>query len=205
MIKNIIFDVGDVLIEYRWKQMLMDYGLSDSEAERVGTCIFDDPDKLWGKYDLGLFSEKEIIEAYSKKYPDDAEVISWFIQHGEYMSVPRPHVWDKIKELKDKGYSLFILSNYPEILFHKHTQYADFIPCMDGILVSYMVKLAKPDAAIYQELFHRFDIKAEESIFFDDRLENVNAAIENGMQAVQIRNKDQLLEELELILNGGRM
>lgn len=45
--KNIIFDVGDVLIEYRWKQMLMDYGLEEDDAIRVGREMFDDPERLW--------------------------------------------------------------------------------------------------------------------------------------------------------------
>ena len=43
-IKNIIFDVGDVLLSYRWKYMLMDYGLSEEEAVRIGTEMFDDPE-----------------------------------------------------------------------------------------------------------------------------------------------------------------
>ena len=46
-IKNIIFDVGDVLLSYRWKYMLMDYGLSEEEAVRIGTEMFDDPEGLW--------------------------------------------------------------------------------------------------------------------------------------------------------------
>ena len=47
-IKNIIFDVGDVLLSYRWKYMLMDYGLTETEAVRIGTEMFDDPEGLWG-------------------------------------------------------------------------------------------------------------------------------------------------------------
>ena len=51
-IKNIIFDVGDVLLSYRWKYMLMDYGLTETEAVRIGTEMFDDPEGLWGLLDL---------------------------------------------------------------------------------------------------------------------------------------------------------
>ena len=67
MIKNIIFDVGDVLLEYRWKDMLMDYGLSEAEAIRVGTLMFDDP--LWRQLDYGK-SEEEVILEYQQKYPN---------------------------------------------------------------------------------------------------------------------------------------
>ena len=60
-IKNIIFDVGDVLLSYRWKYMLMDYGLSEEEAVRIGTEMFDDPEGLWGLLDLGTVPQQEII------------------------------------------------------------------------------------------------------------------------------------------------
>ena len=55
--KYIIFDVVDVLIDYRWKQMLMDYGLEENEAIRVGTEMFDDPDRLWSIFDLGTLTQ----------------------------------------------------------------------------------------------------------------------------------------------------
>ena len=81
-IKNIIFDVGDVLLSYRWKYMLMDYGLSEEEAVRIGTEMFDDPEGLWGLLDLGTVPQQEIIERYCRKYPADEKVIRWFI--GRY-------------------------------------------------------------------------------------------------------------------------
>lgn len=74
---NIIFDVGDVLLEYRWKQMLMDCGLSEEEAIRVGHELFDDNDDLWHIFDLAIMSDEEILNAYCKKYPDDAEIITF--------------------------------------------------------------------------------------------------------------------------------
>ena len=55
--KNIVFDVGDVLISYRWQEMLMDYGLSQDEATRVGTMLFEDKDLLWSRFDKGEFTE----------------------------------------------------------------------------------------------------------------------------------------------------
>ena len=60
MIKNIIFDVGDVLIEYRWHQMLMDYGLDKDEAYRLGITIFEDP--LWHELDMAIMDREEVIK-----------------------------------------------------------------------------------------------------------------------------------------------
>ena len=70
--KNIIFDVGDVLLDYRWQQMLMDYGLDESEAYRVGRELFDDPDGLWHEYDLRVKSQEEMSQEFEQKYPKAA-------------------------------------------------------------------------------------------------------------------------------------
>lgn len=199
-IKNIIFDVGDVLLSYRWKYMLMDYGLSEEEAVRIGTEMFDDPEGLWGLLDLGTVPQQEIIEHYCRKYPADEKVIRWFIGHGEYMPVARPAVWELVHKLKMHGYGVYLLSNYSEELFKKHTEYADFMNDIDGLIVSYMVHKAKPDPAIYAALCEKYELNPSECLFFDDRLENVQAAISYGMQAKRVLSKEGLVEDLEKIV-----
>lgn len=198
--KNIIFDVGDVLLDYRWQQMLMDYGLDESEAYRVGRELFDDPDGLWHEYDLGVKSQEEIIQEFEQKHPKDAEVIRWFISHGEYMYVARPAIWKLVHQLKEAGYHLYILSNYPEILFKKHTQYADFMDDMEGMVVSYMLHVGKPERIVYQTLCDRYGLNKEECLFFDDRAENVQGAIDFGMRAKRVLSAKGLAVDLEELL-----
>ena len=198
--KNIIFDVGDVLLDYRWQQMLMDYGLDESEAYRVGRELFDDPDGLWHEFDLGVKSQEEIIQEFEKKHPEDAEVIRWFISHGEYMHVARPAIWKLVHQLKEAGYHLYILSNYPEILFKKHTQYADFMDDMEGMVVSYMLHVGKPERIVYQTLCDRYGLNKEECLFFDDRAENVQGAIDFGMRAKRVLSAKGLAVDLEELL-----
>ena len=85
--------------------MLMDYGLSEEEAVRIGTEMFDDPEGLWGLLDLGTVPQQEIIERYCRKYPADEKVIRWFIGHGVYArsktsslgtctQIENPGIWD---------------------------------------------------------------------------------------------------------------
>ena len=198
--KNIIFDVGDVLLDYRWQQMLMDYGLDESEAYRVGRELFDDPDGLWHEFDLGVKSQEEIIQEFEQKHPKDAEVIRWFISHGEYMHVARPAIWKLVHQLKEAGYHLYILSNYPEILFKKHTQYADFMDDMEGMVVSYMLHVGKPERIVYQTLCERYGLNKEECLFFDDRAENVQGAIDFGMRAKRVLSAKGLAVDLEELL-----
>lgn len=197
MIKNLIFDVGGVLFDYRWKEMFMDYGLDEDNAIRVGTQMFNDPDRTWDIFDLGIKSDEEIADIFCKKYPGDEDVIRWFIRHGEYMQVPRPKVWKKVHELKQKGYKIYILSNYPESLFKKHTEYADFMDDIDGLMVSYMIHKAKPAEDIYKALCDIYGLDRSESIFFDDRSENVEGAVKFGMKSVKILSEQVLLDELD--------
>ena len=197
MIKNLIFDVGGVLFDYRWKEMFMDYGLDEYISIRVGTQMFNDPDRTWDIFDLGIKSDEEIADIFCKKYPGDEDVIRWFIRHGEYMQVPRPKVWKKVHELKQKGYKIYILSNYPESLFKKHTEYADFMDDIDGLMVSYMIHKAKPAEDIYKALCDKYGLDRSESIFFDDRSENVEGAIKFGMKSVKILSEQVLLDELD--------
>lgn len=198
--KNIIFDVGDVLLDYRWQQMLMDYGLDEAEAYRVGRKLFDDPDGLWHEYDLAVKSQEEIIQEFEQKHPKDAEVIRWFISHGEYMHVARPAIWKLVHQLKEAGYHLYILSNYPELLFKKHTQYADFMDDMEGMVVSYMLHVGKPERVVYQTLCERYGLNKEECLFFDDRAENVQGAIDFGMRAKRVLSAKGLAADLEELL-----
>ena len=67
MIKNLIFDVGGVLLDYRWKEMLMDYGLDEENAIRVGTEMFEDEDRIWDIFDLAVKSDEEIADMFCKK------------------------------------------------------------------------------------------------------------------------------------------
>lgn len=201
MIKNIIFDVGEVLLDYRWKDMLMiDHGMAEADAERVGKEVFNHP--LWAKFDSGDITLKELVTAYGKAYPTDQTDIRWFLEHSERMPVPRKTVWDKIPRLKEKGYKIYLLSNYSQELFEKHTKNADFMNQIDGRLVSYEVHKIKPDPEIYRCLLERYHLKPEECIFFDDRKENADAATKLGIFGVHVVGVSILLEEINKLLKG---
>ena len=198
-IKNIIFDIGGVLLEYRWVDMLMDHGLSRSEALKVGTTMFDDP--LWSGMDLTLAGEEQaIIQKYRQKYPEYGDTIAWFINHCEYMHVPRKDVWDRVHQLKELGYTLYLLSNYPETMFHRHTDDASFIRDMSGGIISFQVKQLKPSAEIYQSLLNKYKLIPKECLFFDDRPENTAGAEKQGIHAVTVTSKDFLIGELDKII-----
>ena len=198
MIKNLIFDVGNVLIEYRWHQMLLDYGLTKEEAAVAGPLFFDH--ETWKELDLGNMPVEDVICLYEKQLPQYAGLIRWFLTHLELMPIPRPDVWEKVHALKEKGYKIYLLSNYNEDFFRVHTQGASFLKDIDGKVVSYEIHKIKPYPEIYQYLLDKYSLKPEESVFFDDRPENTQTAKELGMKTYTITSKEYLLGVLDEFL-----
>lgn len=199
-LENVIFDIGDVLFSYRWQQMLMNYGLSAEEANRVGREMFADPRNLWHEYDLANYTREDLIRQYQEEWPADIAPIAWFIRHGEYMTVPRPKVWEQVHALKEKGYHLFLLSNYPEELFYKHTEYADFMKDMDGYVISFQYHIGKPEKAIYDKLCTKYGLLPSESLFFDDREENVEGALDYGLQSKRVASQEGLIADMKRLV-----
>ena len=200
MIRNLIFDVGDVLLEYRWFEMLtQDYGLTEAEAKRIGGNMFDH--EIWELgLDAGRLTMDEAIAKYRERYPEDAKIIDWFLKNGRLMVINRTEVWEKIAALKKQGYRIYILSNYSDELFHMHTKGAAFLDILDGGIVSYQVHELKPDRRIYELLLEKYDLKASECLFFDDRLQNVEGARKVGIEAIQVTSRQMLNEKLEQML-----
>ncbi|MBQ8038835.1 MAG: HAD-IA family hydrolase, partial [Lachnospiraceae bacterium] len=85
--------------------------------------------------------------------------------------------------------------------FDTHTKDADFLNDIDGKVVSYEIHKIKPDPAIYEYLLEKYDLKPEESVFFDDRLENTEAAEKLGIKSYTITSKEYLLEVLDEYLD----
>ncbi len=195
MIKNLIFDVGNVLIEYRWNQMLLDYGLSKEEAAVAGPLFFEH--ETWKELDLGNMPVEDVIQLYEQQLPQYAGLIRWFLTHLELMPIPRPDVWEKVHALKEKGYKIYLLSNYNEDFFRVHTEGASFLQDIDGKVVSYEIHKIKPYPEIYEYLLDKYELKPEESVFFDDRPENTQTAEELGMKTYTITSKEYLLRVLD--------
>ena len=193
--ENLIFDMGNVLIGYRWKEMLTeDFGLSGTEAEEIGRQLFEDP--IWDDFDGGHKEIDRVIEHYCDLYPEKSDVIKRFFYEGERMKVDRPRVWELVMKLKEQGHRIYVLSNYSEFLFKKHTEAVPFMDRLDGMVVSYEVRCLKPDPAIFRALIDKYDLDPKKCVFFDDLIRNVEAARSLGMEAVHVTDEEMLISYL---------
>ena len=200
--KNIIFDVGGVLIGYRWMEMLNDYGLSQEEANAFARDIFPHP--IWSQFDLDNVSHDTVIETYVAAFPHYEAPIRWFFGHPELMPVGRPQIWEQVHALKQAGYKTYLLSNYSRYLFSMHTDGMPFRDDMDGGVISYQIHAIKPDPAIYHELFDRYSLTPCECLFLDDRQVNIDGGNACGMDGIVIENIQQLSQVLSALLKEAQ-
>ena len=102
-----------------------------------------------------------------------------------------------VRYLKDKGYHVYILSNYATYTLEKTEEELTFLKYVDGAVFSCQVKQIKPEPDIYQTLIKRYNLEPQKSVFLDDRKENCEAARKQGIHAIQFESFKQAAVELE--------
>ncbi|MBR5047223.1 MAG: HAD-IA family hydrolase [Eubacterium sp.] len=200
-LRNLVFDVGHVLLQYRWKEMFMDFGLDEENSIRIGETMFSAP--IWtDKFDRGIWGPDRMIQEYGTFMPpEDLAYVRLFLKNAKDMrGEDRTEIWESIRLLREKGYRIYILSNYSEYLFSLHTEDAPFMDYMDGKVVSYEPKMIKPERGIYDYLMNKYNLNIQECLFFDDRLENVEKGHELGMDGVLVTSRQMLGSTLESLL-----
>uniref|UniRef100_UPI0040579E53 HAD family hydrolase n=1 Tax=Acetatifactor sp. TaxID=1872090 RepID=UPI0040579E53 len=195
MVKNIIFDIGNVLADFAWREFLANKGFDEAMVERIANASV--LSEIWREYDRGVWTEEEILEAFVKNDSGIERELHLAFDDFTGMVTMRAYTIPWMKELKEKGYSVLYLSNFPRKAEEDCPDSLAFIPYMDGGILSYRDKLIKPDTAIYELLLKRFDLVAEECVFLDDTLVNVEAAEKVGIHGVHFQSKEQAEAELQ--------
>ena len=200
MIKNIIFDVGNVLVEYNPDGLMRRLGFDEETLQAVNQAVFQN--ELWNESDRGVLSPEELLEAFIANNPAYEKEIRQVIDAvGDTISL-MPYTVEWVKGLKERGYHLYILSNYAEYTYEKTSHKMEFLPYMDGVVFSYRCKLIKPEKEIYEYICETYGLKPEESVFLDDREDNVQAARNMGMNGIVFENYAQGSETLEQLLKN---
>lgn len=194
MIRNIVFDIGNVLVAFRWREYFAEFGYSQEINDRLAkaTTLSD----MWNEYDRGRLTEEEILQGFIANDPELEPQIRETLSSLKGLLVMYDYAVDWVRELKEKGYGVYYLSNYSWPAYRDCKEELGFIPYMDGGILSYRDKVIKPDAEIYNLLLERFSLKAEECVFLDDTEKNIKGAQAVGMHGIIFKNKEQAVEEL---------
>lgn len=186
MIKNIVFDMGQVLIHWWPKELVARLGLGDEDSRLLLAEVFGGAE--WIAMDRGRFTAEEGLRPICARLPErlhpaaESLVNDWW--KGEFW--PVEGMEELTRELYGMGYRLYLLSNAASTL----NIYFDRIPgsqYFSGKLVSADVKLLKPQHEIFELMYERFSLAPEDCLFIDDNPENIDGAACTGMDGIVFR------------------
>ena len=198
MIHNIVFDIGNVLTDFRWKEFLQDKGFDDAMIGRIARASVASP--VWNEVDRGEWDMERLMAEFVKLDPEIEAELHTAYDNIKGMVTRRDYAIPWIRELKAKGFGVYYLSNFSVKAYEECGEALDFIPYTDGGILSYQDKVIKPDEKIYRLLLSRFGLKAEECVFLDDTPQNVEAARKLGFYGICFRTREQAEEELGKLL-----
>ena len=186
MYKNIIFDLGGVMVDFDPKTYLVDRFCNAEVEEQVSQLTFESEE--WKLLDAGLITRSEAnlrMLARAKEYGRAFEV-QGVLDDWLHILRPRRRMQELVRRLKNHGYSVYYLSNIPEDVLALLKE-RGVLDRFDGGVASCEVHINKPDPRIYQALLDKYSLRASECVFIDDNLANVQAAFALGFAGIQMK------------------
>ena len=183
MILNMVFDIGNVLMDFRWKEYMRSlFGGNEALIQTINQGIWHNG--CWAAMDKGEMDGAATLRntvAFAPQYEKEIKLtldrVAYAFHKFEY-AIP----W--VQELKRMGLNVYYLSNYSAFSVAANPDVLDFIPYMDGGVFSFEVKAVKPEPEIYRCLCDKYGLKPEESLFTDDVPANVKGAQACGFQGI---------------------
>lgn len=195
MIKNIIFDIGNVLVSFDYRNFYEKFGYDEEIVERLAKATALSSD--WNELDRGVLSYEEVLQRFVQNDPEMEGYIRESLKDLKGILGKYEYAIPWIRELKEKGYKVYYLSNFFQKALEDCVEVMDFLPLMDGGILSFHDKVTKPDRAIYELLLQRYKLKPEECVFLDDTAKNITGAEAAGIRGILFRNRTQALEALQ--------
>lgn len=187
MYKSIVFDLGGVMIDFDPKGYLVDRFCNAEIEEKVYDLTFGSEE--WQLLDAGLISRYEgntrmleKAQAVGRAFEVQGVLDDWV-----HILRPRHRMQELVRRMKGHGYNVYYLSNMPQDILDLLRQ-RGILDQFDGGVASCEVHVNKPDPKIYQAFLEKYQLKASECVFIDDRLENVQAAFALGFAGIQMKD-----------------
>lgn len=198
MIKNIVFDIGNVLVDYCWRDHIARFGFQGEILERIGRAMMLNP--VWNEMDRGVWTNDQLLYGFISSDPEIEQEIRLVFSDISTIVRERPGSADWIRSLKAEGYQTYYLSNYSERAKKEAADQLSFLKELDGGVMSYVVQQIKPDAEIYQTLLDKYELIPEETVFLDDSALNIAAAVRLGIHGIQVFSQEQAKQDLQAFL-----
>lgn len=197
MIKNIVFDMGNVLLDFNPQVPLDMFCQTEEEKEVIRRELFGGPE--WVQGDMGTIADADRYDLVKERVPEEMyPALKRCAYEWDVCMKPLSGAREFCEYVKEKGYGVYVLSNASDKFYEYFPNFKPF-DFFDGIVVSADIHMLKPDIAIYKYLLEKYDLTPEECLFLDDRADNVEGAKQAGMQAeVFCENYDEIREKYGL-------
>lgn len=196
MIKNIVFDMGQVMIRWQPEYYLSKGDFSEEEKQLLLKEVFRSVE--WMQLDRGSISLEEGAAAMRSRLPEHLHGAVWdfCIDWYRWPMVPMPGMADLARELKERGYRIYLLSNCSLPLRQNYHRIPG-LEVFEDVFISSEHRLLKPQHEIFEKFFETFRLEPSECFFIDDAVANIEGALECGMPgAVFRRDAEELRAEL---------
>jgi len=194
-VQKFLFDLGNVFFDWN--------------PERVLKPIFNDDERmnffiknisfplLDTRCDAGITIEVAVNDAV-KKFPDfEKEIKLYYPNHGNMVGGFFQKTVDIFYKVKNLNYPCYVLSNWSAETYEGMEETYPFLKDFDGKIISGRDFLIKPDPAIYELAISRFDLVPQETLFIDDRLDNIQAAQNLNFQTIHLTDPSVIQDLIE--------
>ena len=179
MIKNIIFDMGNVLLRYDPEVCLNRFVKREEDRALIRRELFEGPE--WVQGDLGHITDEQRFDGVSRRVPQELHTELRQCAEQWHMCMEPVHgAKEFCAYAKEQGYRLYVLSNASSSFYQYFPRFAPF-EYFDGLVVSCDIHIVKPDIRIYRYLLETYNLAPEECFFIDDMAANVEGARKAGI------------------------
>ena len=191
MIKNILFDMGQVLIRFDQQYFIHRFGIEGDDVSLLMRELFRSVE--WVQMDRGSLREEDAFRSISQRLPERLHDVAWkLICMWDRPILEIDGMYDLVAELKDLGYGIYLLSN-ASVRQHEYWPRIPASKFFDGKLISADVHVIKPQPEIYRLCLEKFGLQAEECFFIDDAPANIEGALCCGIAGAVFHGDAKLL------------
>ncbi len=180
MIKNIIFDFGQVLVRFEPKYMVEQYVSAPSDSALLQSVVFDR--LYWDKLDAGTITDAETIALIKERIPSRLHEVAEKIYYNWIYNIPEIDGMDalvnRVKQALDG--KIFLLSNI-STYFAEHKHEIPILRNFENCVFSAVCGHTKPNADMFRYICEKYDLNPEETVFVDDSPKNIKGAEDFGI------------------------
>ena len=194
MIKNIVFDLGNVLLSWNPEEFFKRSGYDPEEVKIILKDIFKSNE--WSMLDNGDITTSEAIDLIAFKSSLKRDNICSIFDLRTKVIFPLGMNIKLLPALKKQGFKLYFLSNFPLDFFEEVKKQYNFFKYFNGGIISAEVGFSKPDIGIFKIFLEKYNLVPEECLYIDDIEINVKVAESIGVKGIHLGKTDSLEKKL---------